>query len=70
MDPELVAREAVTCVVQIGGKVRERIEVTPDIGDDELQALALATPAAVAALDGAQPRRVIVRPPKLVNIVP
>ena len=70
VDPELVAREAVTCVVQIGGKVRERIEVTPDIGDDELQALALATPAAVAALDGAQPRRVIVRPPKLVNIVP
>ena len=47
---------------QIAGKVRERLEVSPDIGEDELQALALATDAVTAALSGQQPRRVIVRP--------
>ena len=70
VDPELVAAESVTCVVQIAGKVRERLDVAPDISDDELEKLALATEAAQAALDGAEPRRVIVRAPRLVNIVP
>ena len=40
VDPDLVAADTVTCVVQIAGKVRERLEVSPDIGEDELQALA------------------------------
>jgi leucyl-tRNA synthetase len=57
-------------VVQVSGKVRERLEVAPDITEDALRALALATPAAVAALGGRDPRAVIVRAPKLVNIVP
>ncbi len=70
VDPSLVAAESVTCVVQIAGKVRERLEVAPDIGDEELTDLALATDAATAVLAGAEPRRVIVRAPKLVNIVP
>jgi len=70
VDPELVRAQAVTCVVQIAGKVKARLEVDPDIGDDALQAAALADPAIVTALAGVEPRRVIVRAPKLVNIVP
>ena len=69
VDPELVREESVTCVVQIQGKVRERLEVDPSIDEDTLRDLALATPAAQEALAGAEPRRVIVRAPRLVNIV-
>jgi leucyl-tRNA synthetase len=70
VDQTLLIEEAVTCVVQVKGKVRERLQVPPDISEGDLRALALATPAAVAALGGAEPRTVIVRAPKLVNIVP
>jgi leucyl-tRNA synthetase len=70
VDEALLVQESVTCVVQIAGKVRDRLEVAPDIGEDALRDLALATPAAQAALDGRAPRAVIVRAPKLVNIVP
>lgn len=69
-DPAYVVDETVTCVVQIKGKVRARLEVSPAIADEELQALALADEAVVAALGGAGIRKVIVRAPKLVNIVP
>jgi leucyl-tRNA synthetase len=68
-DPALVQDEAVVCVVQIKGKVRARLEVSPAIADAELEALALGDPAVVAALGGAAVRKVIVRAPKLVNIV-
>ena len=68
-DPALVQDEAVTCVVQIKGKVKARLEVPPAITEAELEALALADPAVVAALGGAAVRKVIVRAPKLVNIV-
>lgn len=69
-DPAYVVDEAVTCVVQIKGKVRARLEVAPSISDEELEALALADENVVAALGGAGIRKVIVRAPKLVNIVP
>ncbi|MFJ5043088.1 leucine--tRNA ligase [Streptomyces sp. NPDC088719] len=69
-DPAYVVDETVTCVVQIKGKVRARLEVSPAIADEELEALALADEAVVAALGGAGIRKVIVRAPKLVNIVP
>ncbi|THA78279.1 leucine--tRNA ligase [Streptomyces sp. A0642] len=69
-DPAYVVDETVTCVVQVKGKVRARLEISPSITDAELEALALADPAVVAALDGAGIRKVIVRAPKLVNIVP
>jgi leucyl-tRNA synthetase len=57
-------------VVQVNGKVRDRLEVPPGIGEDELRELALAAPGAVRALDGAGVKTVIVRAPRLVNIVP
>ncbi|MYT80082.1 leucyl-tRNA synthetase [Streptomyces sp. MnatMP-M77] len=69
-DPAYVVDETVTCVVQIKGKVRARLEISPTITDEELEALALADEAVVAALGGAGIRKVIVRAPKLVNIVP
>ncbi|MGW4162750.1 leucine--tRNA ligase [Streptomyces sp. NPDC004788] len=68
-DPAYVVDETVTCVVQIKGKVKARLEVSPSISDADLEALALADPAVVAALGGAEIRKVIVRAPKLVNIV-
>ncbi|MFJ9408101.1 leucine--tRNA ligase [Streptomyces sp. NPDC101393] len=69
-DPAYVVDETVTCVVQIKGKVKARLEVAPSISDADLETAALAEPAVVAALDGAGIRKVIVRAPKLVNIVP
>ncbi|QKV68779.1 leucine--tRNA ligase [Streptomyces harbinensis] len=69
-DPAYVVEETVTCVVQVKGKVKARLEVPPQIADAELEALALADPGVVAALGGGAVRKVIVRAPKLVNIVP
>ncbi|MBM0127195.1 leucine--tRNA ligase [Pimelobacter simplex] len=69
VDPALLVEDAVTAVVQIQGKVRGRLEVSPDISEADLEAAALADPAVVKAIDGRPVRKVIVRAPKLVNIV-
>jgi leucyl-tRNA synthetase len=66
----LLVRESVTCVVQVAGKVRDRLEIPPDIAEGELERLALASDKVRAALDGRDVRKVIVRAPKIVNIVP
>jgi len=68
-DGALLVRETVTCVVQVNGKVRDRLEVPPDITEAELRELAMATSGVARALAGLEVRRVVVRPPKLVNIV-
>jgi leucyl-tRNA synthetase len=70
LDPSLLVEETVTCVVQVAGKVRDRLEVPPGIGTDELRELALAAPGVRRTLAGRGVRTVIVRPPKLVNVVP
>jgi len=69
-DPRLLVRESVTCVVQVAGKVRDRLEVSPEVSADELRSLALAAPGVERALAGRAVKNVIVRPPKLVNVVP
>jgi leucyl-tRNA synthetase len=69
VDESLLVEESVTAVVQVQGKVRGRLEVSPDITAEDLEAAALADAAVQRALDGATVRKVIVRPPKLVNIV-
>ena len=66
-DASLVVDSTVTAVVQINGKVKERLEVAPTISETELSELALAAVAGV--LTGKTIRTTIVRPPKLVNIV-
>ena len=69
VDPALLVEDTVTCVVQVRGKVRARLDVAPDVSDADLEALAMADPDVVKAIDGATVRKVIVRAPKLVNVV-
>ncbi len=69
VDEALLVEDSVTAVVQVQGKVRARLDVPPTISEADLEAAAMADPAVVRAIDGAQVRRVIVRAPKLVNIV-
>ena len=69
VDPALLVESSVTAVVQVQGKVKARLEVSPDIAASELEAMALADPAVVRAVEGREVRRVIVREPSLVNVV-
>jgi len=65
----LLVTESVTCVVQIQGKVRGRLQVPPGITEDELRSVALAEESVVRALAGREVAKVIIRAPKLVSIV-
>jgi len=56
-------------VIQVNGKVRDRVEVDASISEADAEARALASPKVAAALNGGSPRRVVVRPPRLVNVV-
>jgi len=68
-DPAHLVEDAVTCAVQVKGKVRALLEVSPAISDADLTAAALADPNVVRAIGGAEIRKIIVRAPKIVNIV-
>ncbi len=68
-DPALLVDEQVTCVIQVNGKVRDRVQVPADIGEADLRELVLGR-AKVVAATGDGVRTVIVRPPNLVNVVP
>jgi leucyl-tRNA synthetase len=68
-DLSLVKQESVTMVVQVNGKVRDRIEVDPEISSEEAEAMALRSHRVIEVLGNATPRRVVVRPPSLVNVV-
>jgi leucyl-tRNA synthetase len=69
VDSSLLVTQAVTCVVQVQGKVRGRLEVPPGITEDELRSRALAEESVVRALAGREVAKVIIRAPKLVSIV-
>ena len=69
-DASLLEAETVTCVVQVKGKVRDRLQVAPDVSEADLEQMALAAPGVVRALGGRGVRRVIVKAPRLVSIVP
>ena len=69
IDPALLTEDAVIAILQINGKIKDRIEVSPDISDADLEKIALANPEIAAALAGATIVKTIVRAPKLVNIV-
>jgi leucyl-tRNA synthetase len=69
VDEALLVEDSVTAVVQVQGKLRARLEVSPDISDADLEAAALADESVQRALEGKQVRKVIVRAPKLVNVV-
>jgi len=69
VDPKLLEADAVTAILQVNGKIKDRIEVSPNISDGDLEKLAMANPEIAAAIAGATISKVITRAPKLVNIV-
>jgi leucyl-tRNA synthetase len=68
-DPELAAEEVVTLIVQVNGKVRGRIEVPADIGEDEAKTIALADENVRRHVEGKEVGRMVYVPGRLVNIV-
>ena len=68
-DPAYLVEDSVTCVVQVLGKVRARLQVPADIDDATLQEQALAEPRIAELIAGKTVRKVVVRAPSLVNIV-
>jgi leucyl-tRNA synthetase len=68
-DAALAAEEQITLVVQVNGKLRDRIQVPVDIGEEEARELALASEKVKAHLEGKQVLRVIYVPGRLVNVV-
>jgi leucyl-tRNA synthetase len=68
-DPELARDELLTIVVQVNGKRRGELQVAPETPEEEIRRLALASDSAQRYLEGKEPRKVIVVPGRLVNIV-
>ena len=68
-DRTLLVEESVTAVVQVDGKVRDRIEVSPKIAGDELERLARTSAEVIRRIGDREIKNVIVRAPKLVSIV-
>ena len=68
-DEEAAREETISLIVQVNGKVRDKIDVPADTGEDEMKAVALASEKVTRWLEGKTPRQVIVVRGKLVNIV-
>jgi leucyl-tRNA synthetase len=68
-DAEAAREEIISLIIQVDGKMRDKIDVPAETGDDELRAIALASEKIQKWLDGRSPRQVIVVHGKLVNIV-
>jgi leucyl-tRNA synthetase len=69
VDPALLVTTEVEAVVQVDGKVRDRLPVPADVAAADLERAALARPAVTRAVGDRAVRRVVVRPPHLVNVV-
>lgn len=69
VDDSLLVDDTVTAIVQIKGKVKARLEVSKDISEAELEKQALEDETIAKLVEGSEIRKVIVRAPKLVNIV-
>lgn len=69
VDPGLLVTTVVEAVVQVDGKVRDRLPVPADVAAADLERAALARPAVTRAVGDRAVRRVVVRPPHLVNVV-
>ena len=68
-DEDLAAEDLITLVVQINGKVRDRLEIPAGTSKEETEKSALAAPKIQSYLEGRQIQKVIVVPERLVNIV-
>jgi len=69
IDQSLLGADNVTAILQVNGKIKDRIEVAPNISDADLEKLAMENAEIKAAIAGATITKVITRAPKLVNIV-
>jgi len=69
VDPKLLVEDFVQCVIQVNGKIKERLEISPDITEDEMRELAMSQASVIEAITGQNIKVVVVKPPKLVNIV-
>jgi leucyl-tRNA synthetase len=69
VDEEAAKDDEITLIVQVNGKLRDRIQVSPAISEDEARAAALSSPSVQAFLEGKEPKKVIYVPGRLVNIV-
>jgi len=69
VDPEMLVQDEVTLIVQVNGKLRDRINVPANISKEEAEKVALASPGAAPYLEGKEIRKVVVVPGRLVNIV-
>ena len=66
---EFIQKQEMTYPIQINGKRRSEVTVAKDLSKDEIEAIALTDEAVQRALDGAQPKKVIVVPGRIVNVV-
>ena len=68
-DPALVVDDVIKIAIQVNGKLRATIDLPRDAAEDEARAAALAVPNVMAAMGGKPPRKVIVVPNRIVNVV-
>ena len=68
-DPAMLIDDTVTLPIQINGKRRGEITVPRDMGSADIEALVLANPDVIRVLDGAAPKKLIVVPGRIVNVV-
>ena len=69
VDKSLLGADNVIAILQINGKIKDRIEVSPNISKDELERLGMENAQIKAALSGSTIQKVITVAPKLVNFV-
>jgi leucyl-tRNA synthetase len=69
IDPALLEADSVTAILQVNGKILDRLEVSPNISDSDLEKLAMENSAIAKAIAGGDIKKIITRAPKLVNIV-
>jgi leucyl-tRNA synthetase len=69
IDESLLEEDSVTAIFQINGKIKTRLDVSPNISDKELESMAMNDEAVKAEIAGAQPKKIITKAPKFVNIV-
>jgi leucyl-tRNA synthetase len=69
VDPKLLVEDSVQCVIQVNGKIKERLEISPNITEDEMRELAMSQASVIEVITGQNIKVVVVKPPKLVNIV-
>jgi len=69
VDPKLLVEDSVQCVIQVNGKIKERLEISPNITESEMRELAMSQASVIEAITGQNIKVVVVKPPKLVNIV-